>query len=128
MAAKLNEMLRALADPTRLRILTLLQGCDELCVCELVEALRLPQYHVSRHLRTLRAAGLVRGWRQGRWMHYCLNPRLAGADRPLVAAACARAAAEATMRADARRLRQCLRPRAGRGGYILRCCVRKESV
>ncbi len=109
--AKLNGILQALADPTRVRIMALLHGRDELCVCEMVDALRLPQYHVSRHLRTLRAAGLVSGWRQGRWMHYRVSSRLPQADRALVAAICRRAGAERKVQDDLRRLRNCLRPR-----------------
>jgi ArsR family transcriptional regulator len=67
-----KDMIRvvaALADPTRLRLVRLLLR-EELCVCELVDALRIPQYKVSRHLRRLRAAGLVEATRRGRWMHY----------------------------------------------------------
>ena len=66
--------LAALADDTRLRLVHLLLQ-RELCVCELVDALRMPQYKVSRHLRTLRAAGLVEARRDGRWMHYRVNPQ-----------------------------------------------------
>ena len=108
---RLNRLLQALADSTRLRIMALLNGRDELCVCEIVEALALPQYQVSRHLRMLRAVQLVSGRRQGRWMHYGLNPRLPAADRAFATAVCARAGAEPVMQADARRLRGCLRPR-----------------
>ncbi|HSB79448.1 MAG TPA: metalloregulator ArsR/SmtB family transcription factor [Candidatus Methylomirabilis sp.] len=66
------RLLDALADATRLRLVRLLLR-QELCVCELVDALRMPQYKVSRHLRTLRAAGLVEARRDGRWMHYRLG-------------------------------------------------------
>ena len=50
--------LTALADPLRLRILRLVRQ-RELCVCELVDALAVPQYRVSRHLTALRRLGLV---------------------------------------------------------------------
>jgi len=113
--ARLTRILQALAEPTRLRITALLRARDELCVCEIVDALRLRQYQVSRHLRTLRTAGVVSGWRQGRWMHYRLHPRLARADRGIVAAICERAEAEPETRADARRLGACMRPRQTRG-------------
>ena len=125
--ATLNRVMRSLADATRLRISVLLEGRDELCVCEIVDALRLPQYHVSRHLRTLRAAGLVSGWRQGRWMHYRLHPRMSDGDRALVQAACARARMEATASADLRRLRQVLRPRAGSDGLIVQRSARRRK-
>jgi len=65
-------VLEAMTDPTRLRLLRLLRG-RELCVCELVDALRMPQYKISRHLRSLRAVGLVEARRDGRWMHYRLS-------------------------------------------------------
>jgi ArsR family transcriptional regulator, arsenate/arsenite/antimonite-responsive transcriptional repressor len=69
-----TRLLEALTDPTRLRLLRLLRQ-EELCVCELVDALRIPQYKISRHLRRLRAAGVVEARREGRWMHYRLGRR-----------------------------------------------------
>ena len=65
-------ILAGIADPTRLRLLRLLYG-QELCVCELVDAVQLPQYTVSRHLRELRHVGLVEATRRGRWMHYRIS-------------------------------------------------------
>jgi ArsR family transcriptional regulator len=63
---------KALADETRLRILTLLLE-GELCVCEVIAALELPQSTVSRHLAYLRNNGWVLDRRQGIWMYYRLN-------------------------------------------------------
>jgi ArsR family transcriptional regulator len=68
----LTRLLAVLADPTRLRLVRLLLH-QELCVCELVDALRMPQYKVSRHLRQMRAVGLVEARRGGRWMHYKIS-------------------------------------------------------
>jgi ArsR family transcriptional regulator len=65
-------VLAALADPVRLRILRLVRQ-RELCVCELVDALGMPQYKVSRHLGALRKAQIVTARRRGRWMHYRLD-------------------------------------------------------
>ena len=62
-------ILSSIADPTRLRLLRLIHR-QELCVCELMDVVQLPQYKVSRHLRELRHAGLVEATRRGRWMHY----------------------------------------------------------
>jgi ArsR family transcriptional regulator len=59
----------ALADPTRRRILALLQQGGEQCVCMLYEALALSQPKVSRHLGVLRAAGLVATRREALWVH-----------------------------------------------------------
>lgn len=69
------RIFKTLADETRLRILALL-SCGELCVCDLVAVLGLPQSTVSRHLATLRHAGLVDDRRQGVWMYYRLNAEL----------------------------------------------------
>ena len=65
------EVLRALADPTRLRIVMLLLH-GELCVCDLTAALDLPQSTVSRHMSRLRRSGLVTDRRSGKWVHYTL--------------------------------------------------------
>jgi ArsR family transcriptional regulator len=65
------SLFKALCDETRLRILALLT-MDELCVCDLVAILDLPQSSVSRHLAHLRNAGLVNDRRQGVWMYYRL--------------------------------------------------------
>lgn len=62
-------MFRAFSDRTRLRILHLLRG-GELCVCDIVRVLGLPQPKVSRHLAYLRKAGLVRARKEGLWMRY----------------------------------------------------------
>jgi ArsR family transcriptional regulator, arsenate/arsenite/antimonite-responsive transcriptional repressor len=62
----------ALADPTRLRILSLLSE-GELCVCDMLKVLKQPQSKISRHLAYLRRAGLVQARREGLWMHYRLS-------------------------------------------------------
>jgi ArsR family transcriptional regulator len=67
--ADLERLFRALADATRLRILGLLLTGD---VCDIHESLRAPQPRVSRHLASLRRAGLVRTRREGLWVHYRL--------------------------------------------------------
>jgi ArsR family transcriptional regulator, arsenate/arsenite/antimonite-responsive transcriptional repressor len=77
----IDLLFRALADPTRLRILNLLAD-RELCVCYFVEILRLSQPKISRHLAYLRRAGIVASRREGKWMHYRLakpKDRAAGA-------------------------------------------------
>jgi ArsR family transcriptional regulator len=67
-----TRILRAFADPVRLRLLNLLAEHREICVCHLRDALELPQPTVSRHLATLRQVGLVSGRKQGLWVHYRL--------------------------------------------------------
>jgi len=68
---------KALADPTRLRVLEVLSR-GEHCVCEIQAHLDpLPQNLLSHHLRVLKEAGLVLAEKRGRWVHYRLNePRL----------------------------------------------------
>lgn len=65
---------RAFADRTRLRILSLLREREEICVCDLIRVLELPQAKVSRHLAYLRKAKLVAGRKEQQWMHYRLLP------------------------------------------------------
>jgi ArsR family transcriptional regulator len=79
------ETLKALADPTRLRILELLKSkgrsCCELiarsepglCACDIESAVGLSQAAVSHHMGLLRRAGLVRAEKRGRWMYYSRN-------------------------------------------------------
>jgi ArsR family transcriptional regulator len=69
----IDLMFRAFSDRSRLRILHLLQGGDS-CVGDIVEALRLPQPKVSRHLGYLRKAGLVVVRKAGLWCFYSLAP------------------------------------------------------
>jgi ArsR family transcriptional regulator len=70
------EFFQALADATRLRLLNLLRLTGEICVCELVDALRLPQYNISRHLQILRQAGLVEDHKRGKWVYYAISKNL----------------------------------------------------
>jgi ArsR family transcriptional regulator len=69
----LPGVLKALADPTRMRILALL-GTGEICVCHIHTALNVPQPTASRHLAHLKKAGLVDGRKVGLWKHYRLRP------------------------------------------------------
>jgi ArsR family transcriptional regulator len=77
----LTTVYAALADATRLRILSLL-GDGEVCVCHIHASLDVPQPTASRHLAYLRKSGLVEARREGIWMHY----QLAAIDNPVVAA------------------------------------------
>ena len=80
------EVFQCLADPTRLRLLNVLLHTGEICVCELVHALRLPQYGVSRHLQKLVGAGLLQGRRQGKWIYYRIDRKLEPYQRALLRA------------------------------------------
>jgi ArsR family transcriptional regulator len=67
----LERLFRALADPTRLRLINLVAR-QEVCVCYFVEVIGVPQPKISRHLAYLRRAGIVAARREGKWMHYKL--------------------------------------------------------
>lgn len=67
----LDQLFRALADPTRLRLIHLMAE-QEICVCYFIEVIGAPQPKISRHLAYLRRAGLVAARREGKWMHYRL--------------------------------------------------------
>ncbi len=72
---KLNEyrtLFNAMADETRLRILSLL-GEGEFCVCDLVKVLKEPQSKISRHLAYLRRSSLVSARKDGLWVYYRLS-------------------------------------------------------
>jgi ArsR family transcriptional regulator len=70
------DIIKALGDPTRLKIVYLLEH-DELCVCEIMTALDKPQPTVSHHLNLLKNAGLLKWRKEGVWIHYKLsNPKL----------------------------------------------------
>jgi ArsR family transcriptional regulator len=76
-AVRLAALLRVLADPGRLRLLSLIQAQSsrEACVCYLTEALGLSQPTVSHHLRVLFEAGLVDRERRGNWVYYRTIPQ-----------------------------------------------------
>lgn len=70
---KLDEFFAALADKTRLRLINLMRN-GEVCVCFFAETLGTNNPKISRHLAYLKRAGLVIARRDGKWMHYRLNP------------------------------------------------------
>jgi len=74
-AAELAHGFGALADPVRLRVLSILAAAPdgEVCVCDFVEPLGKSQPTVSHHLKILSEAGLVHGDRRGKWVWYSLN-------------------------------------------------------
>lgn len=71
----LAQTLKALSDPIRLRIVLLLQAEGELCVCDLIAVLKLPQSTVSRHLAYLKRSCWVDIRREGVWMYYSLSQK-----------------------------------------------------
>ncbi len=75
-AADLARGFKALGDPVRLRLLSLIaaRAGGEICVCDLTEAFTLTGPTISHHLRVLREAGLVDCQRRGTWVYYWVVP------------------------------------------------------
>lgn len=73
-AARLAPMFKALGDPVRLRMASMIAARPELCVCEISPAFDLSSGTISHHLRTLREAGLVDCERRGTFVYYWIRP------------------------------------------------------
>lgn len=75
-AGELARVFKALGDPVRLRLLSLIASRDggEVCVCDLTPAFALSQPTISHHLKLLREAGLIGSERRGTWVYYWLLP------------------------------------------------------
>lgn len=66
--------LKALSDPTRLRMFSMISSTQEQCACDLTEPLGIGQPTVSHHLKVLHEAGLVRRDQRGKWAYYTVDP------------------------------------------------------
>lgn len=74
-AARLAPLFKALGDPVRLRVLSLVAASGgEICVCDITDAFDLTGATISHHLKVLRTAGLVDCERRGTWVYYWLKP------------------------------------------------------
>ncbi len=103
------RIFKALADPTRLRIVLLLRR-RELCVCELMFILEMEQSRVSHHMRILRDAGIAEDVREGRWIIYRVPEASRGLVEDLFAGALReRIEGSGEADADARKLEACVR-------------------
>jgi ArsR family transcriptional regulator len=85
MMRDLATVFKALADETRLEMLTLLSSHGELCVCDLQQVLGINQSKTSRHLQYLKHAGLLTDRRAGLWVHYRIARDLDAERRAVVA-------------------------------------------
>jgi len=109
------DVLKALADETRLRALCALRG-GELCACQLIALLELAPSTVSKHLSILRNARLVDSRKEGRWMYYRLSKDFrAPSTGKIVAMLFKELEGTARIIADAKRLKQI-------------CCESMESL
>jgi len=103
---KPDTLFSILADPTRLRALMLMQSEGEVCVCELTFALGESQPKISRHLALMRETGIVESRRAGTWMHYRINPALAGWSQRLIGDVCRQLVGMRPYKDDLSQLRQ----------------------
>ena len=88
-AAGVVPMLKALADPARLRLLSLVASHEggEACVCDLNDAFELSQPTISHHLKVLHSAGLLQREKRGVWVYYRVDARVLGDLAALIASA-----------------------------------------
>ncbi|REK90408.1 transcriptional regulator [Streptomyces inhibens] len=77
-AVELAKVFKALGDPVRLRLLSMIasRAGGEVCVCDLTAAFELSQPTISHHLKLLRQAGLIDCERRGTWVYYWLLPEM----------------------------------------------------
>jgi ArsR family transcriptional regulator len=96
---------KAFADPSRVRIFMALRG-QELCVCELCDALGVTQSTLSTHLQVIRNAGLVSARKQGKWMYYAIAPDAKRLVNTLLQFFSGSLESDATLRGDEKKLSQ----------------------
>jgi ArsR family transcriptional regulator, arsenate/arsenite/antimonite-responsive transcriptional repressor len=80
-AASLARMFKALADPARVKILSMLLNADEVCACDMADGIGKTAATTSHHLKLLKEAGLITGERRGTWVHYRVVPQRLAAIR-----------------------------------------------
>jgi ArsR family transcriptional regulator, arsenate/arsenite/antimonite-responsive transcriptional repressor len=75
-AEQMSVLFKAIADPVRLRLVSLIASHEggEACVCELTGAFEVTAPTISHHLKTLRESGLIGSERRGTWVYYRINP------------------------------------------------------
>ncbi|WP_203567926.1 ArsR/SmtB family transcription factor [Aestuariimicrobium ganziense] len=84
-AQRLAPMFKALGDPVRLQMASMIASRPELCVCEISPAFDLSSATISHHLKTLREAGLVDSERRGTFVYYWIKPDAVAALSALLA-------------------------------------------
>ena len=103
---RVDTLLKALADPTRLRIVGLLDA-GEICVCHVHDSLKISQPKASRHLAYLRRAGVVETEKRGLWVYYRLAGQQSALARTILEAAGLCVTHVKTAKSDAKRLACC---------------------
>ncbi len=100
-----TTLFHILSDETRLRALALIHASGELCICELVHALDLPQPKISRHMAAMRDADIVTPRRDAQWVYYAANPALPDWQQQVLSAAMLSLSGHETTTADLARLK-----------------------
>jgi len=118
---KLTTIFGALSDPIRLRILALIAHETELCVCELVEALEMPQPKISRHCRALNEANIVNSRREAQWVLYSIADDIPDWAKQAIGAAIEGVKQDPQYVADCERLKTVERP-------PVRCDLREKAA
>jgi ArsR family transcriptional regulator len=79
-AVELSRLFKAMGDPVRLRLLSLIASHEggEACVCDVTDVFELTGPTISHHLKVLREAGLISGQRRGTWIYYRVHPEALG--------------------------------------------------
>ena len=81
-----TDFLKALSDPTRLKIVQLLNQKQALCVCDIISELHQPQPTISRHLNQLKQIGILKSERKGTWIRYSISQELPSWSKAVIGA------------------------------------------
>lgn len=81
-----TDFLKALSDPTRLKIVQLLNQKRALCVCDIISELDQPQPTISRHLNQLKQIGILESERKGTWIWYSISQELPSWGKAVIGA------------------------------------------
>lgn len=81
-----TDFLQALSDPTRLKIVQLLNQKQALCVCDIISELDQPQPTISRHLNQLKQIGILESERKGTWIWYSISQELPSWGKAVIGA------------------------------------------
>jgi len=80
----MDEFFKVLADETRLRCLAIIFTHKEVCVCELIHALGLPQSKISRHLSIMKLNNIISQRKEGQWAFYSMHPELSAFKQKVI--------------------------------------------
>ena len=81
-----TDFLKALSDPTRLKIVQLLNQKQALCVCDIISELDQPQPTISRHLNQSKQIGILKSERKGTWIWYSISQELPSWGKAVISA------------------------------------------